>query len=92
MDGLSVYEQRRRKEQMLAEKRRKVAEMKRQQELALQRIRKQRENNVDSTESNLLNDEERERSVEENCLVVVCSSLSFVFQVLIDGKYKVLID
>ena len=44
---MSEYEQRRRKEQMLSEKRRQVAEMKRQEELAIQRrLKKQRESLV----------------------------------------------
>ncbi|CAF4001018.1 unnamed protein product [Rotaria sp. Silwood2] len=64
LDGLSVYEQRRRKEQMIAEKKRKVAEMKRQQELAIQnRLKKQRESLVDIIDhtSGLLNDEDQDR-------------------------------
>ncbi|CAF1162643.1 unnamed protein product [Rotaria sordida] len=64
LDGLSVYEQRRRKEQILAEKKRKVAEMKRQQELAIQnRLKKQRESLVDIIDhsSGLLNPEEQDR-------------------------------
>ncbi|CAF4847486.1 unnamed protein product [Rotaria sp. Silwood1] len=64
LDGLSVYEQRRRKEQMLAEKKRKVAEMKRQQELAIQnRLKKQRESLAEIIDhsSELLNGEEQDR-------------------------------
>jgi hypothetical protein len=64
LDGLSVYEQRKRKEQMLAEKKRKVSEMKRQEELAIHhRLKKQRESLVgllDQT-SGLFNEDEQER-------------------------------
>lgn len=64
MDGLDIYEQRKRKQELLAAKRRKVAEMKRQQELALQlRLKKQREGLSDSLDSQngLLNEDEKER-------------------------------
>jgi hypothetical protein len=63
LDGLSVYEQRKRKEQMLAEKKRKVADMKRQEEFALQqRLKKQQEGlaNANEPSSGLLNEEEKE--------------------------------
>ncbi|CAF4339793.1 unnamed protein product [Rotaria socialis] len=63
LDGLSTYEQRRRKEQMIAEKKRRVAEMKRQEEFAIQnRLKKQRESLVDvDRASDLLNADEQER-------------------------------
>ena len=64
MDGLSIYEQRKRKEQILAEKKRKVAEMKRLEELAIQnRLKKQRENlaGIIDQAGGLLNEDEQER-------------------------------
>ena len=64
MDGLSIYEQRKRKEQILAEKKRKVAEMKRLEELAIQnRLKRQRESLAGTIDQagGLLNDEEQER-------------------------------
>jgi hypothetical protein len=64
LDGLTVYEQRKRKEQMLAEKKRKVAEMKRQQEVAIQqRLKKQRESLVGILDQagRLFSDEEQDR-------------------------------
>ena len=60
---MSVYEQRRKREQMLAEKKRKVAEMKRQEELAIQqRLKKQRESLVGLLEqsNDLFNREEQD--------------------------------
>ncbi|CAF1343031.1 unnamed protein product, partial [Didymodactylos carnosus] len=47
LDGLSVYEQRKRKEQLLAEKKRKVAEMKRQLELGRKRRVENGDDNID---------------------------------------------
>lgn len=64
MNGLNAYEQRKRKEQILAEKKRKVTEMKRQEELAIQqRFRKQRDSLVSILEqsSELFNKEEQDR-------------------------------
>lgn len=64
MSGLTVYEQRKRKEQMLAEKKRQVAEMKRQEQLAIQhRLKKQRESLVGLLDqsSGLFNKDEQDR-------------------------------
>lgn len=62
MSGLNVYEQRKRKEQILAEKKRQVAEMKRQEEFAIQqRLKKQRESLVgllDQSTGSFNNDEQ----------------------------------
>ena len=59
-----MYEQRKRKEQMLAEKKRKVADLKRQEEFALQqRLKKPQDGSGNATDSSagLLNEEEKER-------------------------------
>lgn len=63
LEGLNAYEQRRRKEQIIAEKKRRVAEMKRAEEFAIQnRLKKQRESLFDPDAPNeLLNDDEKER-------------------------------
>ncbi len=64
MHGLNVLEQRRRKQQMLAEKKRQVAEMKRQEELAIQqRLKNQRDSLVNILEqsSERFNKDEQDR-------------------------------
>ena len=64
MSGLSAFEQRRQRDLMLAEKKRKVAEMKRQEELAIQqRLKKQRDSLVNILEqsSDLFNRDEQDR-------------------------------
>ena len=61
---MTVYEQRKRKEQMLADKKRQVAEMKRQEQIAIQqRLKKQRESLVGLLDqsSGLFNKEDQDR-------------------------------
>ncbi len=64
MSGLSAFEQRRQRDLMLAEKKRKVSEMKRQEELAIQqRLKQQRESLVNILEqsSDMFNRDEQDR-------------------------------
>ncbi len=64
MSGLSAFEQRRQRDLMLAEKKRKVSEMKRQEELAIQqRLKQQRESLVNILEqsNDMFNRDEQDR-------------------------------